>query len=198
MPVVPETIEQSHRVLAGDSSTSEPLRVGHPTLRHSMPALHCLSCVSGDSPDSLCGCNDPRAAPPQSSRLLPGDYLPGNSCRFDASPEHRRCLASLPFSLPTTRAKPVVCGRHPLARLLLLYPLGSEPMLFTPKGLHHIAQGCRAAATLGETTPRAPTPKGLHQPPLMQPLRGRREIAAFPRVARFAGNPGLCDVTPSG
>ena len=41
--------------------------------------------------------------------------------------------------------------------LVLLCRAAIGPIVFTPKGLHNIAQGCLEEATLGETTPRVTT-----------------------------------------
>jgi hypothetical protein len=38
--------------------------------------------------------------------------------------------------------------------------LGLLRMVFAPKALHHIAQGCRAAATLGKDGPRCVPRRG--------------------------------------
>ena len=52
--------------------------------------------------------------------------------------------------------------------------IGSSRYAFTPKALSHKAQGRASASApwVGFVTAIS-TPKGLYQPPLIQPLRGR-------------------------
>jgi hypothetical protein len=70
----------------------------------------------------------------------------------------------------------------------------SRKLFFTPKGLDLKAQGCRAAATLGNGSQSSSTPKGLHHGRtfrVIQPLRGRicasRILSQGSRVAATLG-----------
>ena len=71
----------------------------------------------------------------------------------------------------------------------------------TPKELRPIAQGCpQQRATLGQRMRRPSTLKGLRQLSTADdgtPLGYWGALKRFPRVARFARNPGLEDATPS-
>ena len=73
--------------------------------------------------------------------------------------------------------------------------------VFTPKELRHIAQGCpRMRATLGERVQRRTTLQGLRPSRNADdgtPLGYVDRWNLSPRVARYARNPGLCDITPS-
>src|SRR5947209_6065917 len=77
---------------------------------------------------------------------------------------------------------------------MTVHEKGKPSFLRTPKGLHLLAQGCRAAATLGRKDDHWPTPKGLHRPDGKRgfnPFGVGRRFATFSQGSRFAATLGF-------